>query len=889
MRVTGTIYGNVPLKDLVDADDLKAIEALTGTSGWLKKTAANTWALGTFAASDIPNIDTSKITSGTLPIARGGTGLTASPSMLTNLASTTAANVLQASPRPGITGTLGLGNGGTGATTAANAVNNLLSGAPNWTAVPTDSTYFIRQDTGGSNSFGRAPFSTVWTYIKGKADSVYAASGHNHDATYVNVSGDTMTGALTLSGAPTANLHAATKQYVDQSFAANDAMIFKGTIGSSGATVTALPATHNAGWTYRVITAGTYAGVACEIGDLIICITDGTSANNAHWTVAQTNIDGAVIGSGDSLDGNIAIFSGTTGKLIVDGGCAVGDISLKSHVHGKITSDGKIASSDNVTIANNDRLIISDASDSYILKNSSITFDGSTTTKALTQKGTWETFNNYSHPTSAGNIHIPSGGSSGQYLKYGGSSGTATWASFTKPSVTWTDGTSNGPTLKITTDGGASDAVAVPSASAAISGIVTTGSQTFAGDKTFGGTDAFTVKATSIRFQNKAGNTSQALSGSSNGTKYPYVTSLMIGDGREVTLDEYGDGYLGIHSKHGIFIQSNAFDIKEYDATKTYSVGALVWYDRKYYRCTTAISTAEAWTAGHWTAVPSGSGTIVIDGTVQPLVTGSKDLGTLNYKWDNLYAQKINGTTIASVTAQTTQAVYPIKINAIGQITGYGSAQTILALGTTATTAAAGNHTHTTSIATDTGTTGVVALTSGGTFKLTSGGTSVLFKMPTSTNNAGTITGVTGSDGLTGSGTSGSVTIKHAAPSTSPAKTTSAVYPITIDKYGHITAAGTAVTIPAAVSVKGNAETSYRTGQVNLTPANLGISATTSSVTVGSTTFSKYSHPTGDGNKHVPATGTTNNNKFLKAGSTAGSLSWTTIASVSNEILTIVS
>jgi hypothetical protein len=44
-------------------------------------------------------------------------------------------------------------------------------------------------------------------------------------------------------------------------------------------------------------------------------------------------------------------------------------------------------------------------------------------------------------------------------------------------------------------------------------------------------------------------------------------------------------------------------------------------------------------------------------------------------------------------------------------------------------------------------------------------------------------------------------------------------------------------TIPAAVSVKGNAESSYRTGQVNLTPANLGISATSTSVTVGSTTF----------------------------------------------------
>ena len=40
-----------------------------------------------------------------------------------------------------------------------------------------------------------------------------------------------------------------------------------------------------------------------------------------------------------------------------------------------------------------------------------------------------------------------------------------------------------------------------------------------------------------------------------------------------------------------------------------------------------------------------------------------------------------------------------------------------------------------------------------------------------------------------------------------------------------------------------------------------------------------YTHPTGDGNLHVPATGTTNNGKVLTAGATAGSLSWTTIPS----------
>lgn len=62
---------------------------------------------------------------GTLAIAKGGTGLTASPSMLVNLGSTSAASVLQASPRPGVTGTLPIANGGTGATSAAGARENL--------------------------------------------------------------------------------------------------------------------------------------------------------------------------------------------------------------------------------------------------------------------------------------------------------------------------------------------------------------------------------------------------------------------------------------------------------------------------------------------------------------------------------------------------------------------------------------------------------------------------------------------------------------------------------------------------------------------------------------------------------------------------------------------
>ena len=104
------------------------------------------------------------------------------------------------------------------------------------------------------------------------------------------------------------------------------AMIFKGTIGTTGATVDSLPASHEVGWTYRVITAGTWAGIKCEVGDMITCITAGTSANNAHWTIYQTNIDGAVTGPATAVNNRIPLFDGTTGKIIKDSGKSFNDI-----------------------------------------------------------------------------------------------------------------------------------------------------------------------------------------------------------------------------------------------------------------------------------------------------------------------------------------------------------------------------------------------------------------------------------------------------------------------------------------------------------------------------------------------------------------------------------
>lgn len=124
-----------------------------------------------------------------------------------------------------------------------------------------------------------------------------------------NLASPTLTGT---PKAPTAAAGTNTTQIATTAFvqtalsnglAASDAMIIKGTIGASG-TVTALPTTYKTGWTYRVITAGTYAGQVCEIGDLIIALVDRSGSNNvdSDWCVAQTNINGAITGvkSGDA-------------------------------------------------------------------------------------------------------------------------------------------------------------------------------------------------------------------------------------------------------------------------------------------------------------------------------------------------------------------------------------------------------------------------------------------------------------------------------------------------------------------------------------------------------------------------------------------------------------
>ena len=111
---------------------------------------------------------------------------------------------------------------------------------------------------------------------------------------------------------------------IDGLLTSADAMIFKGVVNADGD----LPTTYEPGWTWKVASAGSYKGNACEVGDMIVAVVSraGTGNENSDFAVIQANIDGAVTGPVSSADGNLAAFDGATGKVVKDSGIPLADV-----------------------------------------------------------------------------------------------------------------------------------------------------------------------------------------------------------------------------------------------------------------------------------------------------------------------------------------------------------------------------------------------------------------------------------------------------------------------------------------------------------------------------------------------------------------------------------
>ena len=225
--------------------------------------------------------------------------------------------------------------GGASRTTAAGDVAIYASdGSGNWR----ERSYFLAASAPGGGG-GTGSLTSGHIFV-GNASNVAADVAMSGDATIANTGAVTVAKidgvAVTIDTDTTlaANSDAklatqkAVKAYADALIAANDAMVFKSSTDCSSNPN--YPAADR-GHTYRVSVAGKIdgaSGVNVEAGDLFLCLTDGTAAGNqatvgSAWTIAQTNIDGAVIGPASATSGNVATFNGTSGKLLQDGGKAL--------------------------------------------------------------------------------------------------------------------------------------------------------------------------------------------------------------------------------------------------------------------------------------------------------------------------------------------------------------------------------------------------------------------------------------------------------------------------------------------------------------------------------------------------------------------------------------
>lgn len=126
------------------------------------------------------------------------------------------------------------------------------------------------------------------------------------------------------------------KNYADEQisagFAANDAMVFKGTIAADG-TITSSDTTitnkkinaitgYSAGWTFRVTAASTSAlwsndtTTKVEAGDMIVAVKDyGTSNTASDWSIIQSNLIGAVTAENQTLTADQVVLGNGTQKV----------------------------------------------------------------------------------------------------------------------------------------------------------------------------------------------------------------------------------------------------------------------------------------------------------------------------------------------------------------------------------------------------------------------------------------------------------------------------------------------------------------------------------------------------------------------------------------------
>lgn len=205
-----------------------------------------------------------------------------------------------------------------------------------------------------------------------------------------------------------------TQKYVDSQIADKiataDALIYKGPKTATTGNKIILETDAKCGYFYKAATSGyvciagtTSNGAHVEPGDMIIANKDNPSTL-ADWDIYERNIDGAVSGPASATADRIAVFNGTTGKLIKDGGKKITDLALASHGH-NITANGNGDSEITVGKSNGELAVTYNISHATHMTTA---FESDTTTGtvnafggSLTIKVPKLNINTYGHVTSA--------------------------------------------------------------------------------------------------------------------------------------------------------------------------------------------------------------------------------------------------------------------------------------------------------------------------------------------------------------------------------------------------------------------------------------------------------------------------------------------------------
>ena len=354
-----------------------------------------------------------------------------------------------------VTGVVAIANGGTGKTTAKEAVNALFAGVPTGTSTGknwTDEMRFIAENIAGDGTYYTRTMSDLWVYIKKKIVS-------DTDGPVMTGASSSAAGVTGLVPAPEAGKQGAFLKG-DGTWATPTNTTYSNFVKSgSGAKAGLVPAPSTTAGTTKYLredgtwatppdtnTVYTHPSYTAKSSGLYKVTVDATGHVSAATAVAKADITGLGIPAQDTTYSVVSttanglapkLAGGTTKFLRADGTWAVPPDTNTVYTHPaytakssglyKITVDatGHISAATAVAKADITGLGIPAQDTTYSAATTSaaglLSADDKTKLDGIATGA-----NKYTHPTTAGNKHIPTGGAAGQILKWS-ASGTAVW------------------------------------------------------------------------------------------------------------------------------------------------------------------------------------------------------------------------------------------------------------------------------------------------------------------------------------------------------------------------------------------------------------------------------------------------------------------------------